>query len=1034
MLSINLSFKEWPFLFFNQNQPLLEATMSTSEIEKLKSKITLNFISPYSVLDVRTSQQLYCSRSKDNIPDNYLPPINSTNKKHFYHFCSWGNCKLFACTYESCLSIFSYDDKGCLTPIFMFSPFERYSIGKIKKRPSKSSFITAIGWSNGYLQPCISKPILAVSSEKGHILIFDVSSKKIIGNLHFDDPIISILWSSYKQNIFYAGSSTGHIYICQIDDKTVQIVNSFDFCINSIVGSEKVFKSVDFITQSDSDGLTIAIASKDGVIGIITNINDPNDSNFHIFHNFDFNQTNKNSEFEICINYFEFYPNCHDFIMIATNSSTFLLSLSKLILIPFIPTSNSKFISHIECENDKIIVGYDNEVVVWKLADKMWIRLFALKIGQKFGFTEIQTFSKHDDKILMTTSSNWMTEIEYKRNKLFVTKRIKLIEGHPIDFCIGEGSIAFLTDNNSISFTSFTPESIIKQKFSVESHDSSDYSSPNYHASEESMTDDSSEVPAFTVNDEIDEFSDSSIENDEIMKKSEFSDFNLARSESDYLNRNPSFNFNSNDSLFGNSNSIAYTFNIKLNDQNSMIQKIEWISSQKVVGWCEKAIYLIDLQMRSITRPLKKKFDRKSVTITKLFFSKSRKIMCLILSHKRVYFINTESNFDIIKSINFNKLIKRDCDCLLGSFSPKEDEVVFASQNFLFFINLNENNESFKNIHSKFEYEASFISWEKQGILIGTERGNAFLIASSNLCHILNNSELKKRDLKVIYKFEYNSKFGSIKQILPCSNKSFMIVDSTNHGIFVSNKIQQIASNIQILKQNSKEIFLIYLQNYNKIITINSFNDFSPTQPPAYYSTRINNISFISELQIKNGNLLNSIEKNLSILNYSISYRNSTQLLNQILSFYKQFNSLSSEVFLKLGDLEKARNLLLITDPKDVDYLKNLMLAALYDSNSDSVQLVVKNLLSNNLVNLAVDILLMINDAYIAAEVLFKFGRIKEAYSILMLRENKSDEKFIAKKTADALISHKENVLCGLKLLFAYGYVQELMDQLSSVL
>ena len=177
--------------------------------------------------------------------------------------------------------------------------------------------------------------------------------------------------------------------------------------------------------------------------------------------------------------------------------------------------------------------------------------------------------------------------------------------------------------------------------------------------------------------------------------------------------------------------------------------------------------------------------------------------------------------------------------------------------------------------------------------------------------------------------------------------------------------------------------------------------------------------------------------------------RNTVHLLNQITSYHAPFNSLSIKNSLRLGDSESARNLLLETDPSDKDYLNNMMLAALFDTNinnnltsakikDESVQLAVKNLMSNHCINQAVDILLITNKIFYAAETLFNFGKSKDAYQILMLVDrsqlDKTDSQNISEliqKIANSLISKKEDTFYGMKLLASFGHFSEMIKILS---
>ncbi|KAK8838953.1 hypothetical protein M9Y10_032413 [Tritrichomonas musculus] len=1058
MATINLSFKEWPYLITNQaNQKYISIPKPPSSpapqgnrVEVLKSNssfvlVSMNNISNKILLQ-KTAEML---SDEEDISDIKLPIDNFQNKTQSSQLSSWGRCGLFACTYGSCLAIYANDDNECLTPIFMFSPFEKFTVGKIQKQPPNNTLITAIGWSNGYLQPSISKPYLAVASEKGHLLIYDINAREMIGNFRFNETIVSILWSSLKLNRFYVGTKTGHLYICELNKKKVQIQSKIEFSAYSKKFAKMASKPVDFIAQDDVNGKTLAIASKDGFVGYVTNIDDPQRAELHVFQYLPFKSIFKeNKKAQISIYFFQFYPNDQDFVIIGTNTSTFLISLSRGILIPFIPDPNYKFISILDDEKDKVVVGDDNELTVWNLVNQSWVRSSVLKIGEKFGHTEILTFSKNNQKIVLTTASNWLTEVEYRRNKLFVSKRIKLVDGAPIDYDFGYGSIAMLTDNNSISFTQFTPESVIKTKFADDKQptESSDDSSQSFPIFDDSNNEyiENPDIKKIGSNRSIGKSSSMTFGPDtskgfqhivnhgrKRARKTSDADIPLVLSDSDLISQNAVIKFNENDLQCGNSNTLSLTFNIKVDDEKNKIKNIQWISSHKLVAWSKNSFNLIDLKAREVTQPFVKKFNWKCNTISQVFFSKSRKIMVLVLNHKEVYLMNTEFNFEVIKSVDFTKFIKKDCDKLFGCVSPYEDKAVFVSQNLLFFVSLNDK-DPIKRIHSSLEFDSSFILWKKRGIFIGTEKGSVFLITKKKLTEICKVCEMNNRDVKVIYdSLRPNKKqLGSIKMIVTCSNNSLIVLDSNDQGILCSSGIKTIADNIKAFKQCSKDTFLVRLQNYDKLIAINAFDDFSPSLPPFNFN----------EFEL-NEDSIESIKNQLIVNNKSdpsLSLRNTVHLLNKVLSLHDIFISTSSKTFLKLGDLEKARNLLLNTDPNDEEYMNNMMVAALYDQDkylnkSDSVDLVVKNFLSNNLTDLAVNIMLIVGNNYSAARILFNLGRNIDAYNVLMLTEYKvanSDSISLAKGIANSLIRQKENVIFGLKLLATYGCIEELAEQL----
>ena len=167
---------------------------------------------------------------------------------------------------------------------------------------------------------------------------------------------------------------------------------------------------------------------------------------------------------------------------------------------------------------------------------------------------------------------------------------------------------------------------------------------------------------------------------------------------------------------------------------------------------------------------------------------------------------------------------------------------------------------------------------------------------------------------------------------------------------------------------------------------------------------------------------------------FSLSLRNSVKLLNMLISTEKHFNSITSMNFLKLGNLQEARDIFLKSSPSDKNYYNNILLAAVYSTSSDAAQAIVKNFLSNNLIDEAVKVLLMKNDVFQAAEILSKNGKNEEAYFVLMLNDQRKDfveAKEIILEVANSLIGKRENVLFGLKLLSSFGYFREMINYLS---
>ena len=205
MASINLSFKEWPFpiqkemsLTRSLNVPQIKEKSNNSSKPLLHLNIARTHTSALYSSNLNLSKQNSLSQSNSTLNDfGTTPlPIKRTKKNQWSQLSAWGRCGLFACAFNSTLSIYSNDCNGCLSPMFMFSPFNRFDKRKIVNKNQEREAISAIGWANGHLQPSIPKPIFAVASEKGHIAIYDFNTKEMLAHTHFNDKIISLHWSS----------------------------------------------------------------------------------------------------------------------------------------------------------------------------------------------------------------------------------------------------------------------------------------------------------------------------------------------------------------------------------------------------------------------------------------------------------------------------------------------------------------------------------------------------------------------------------------------------------------------------------------------------------------------------------------------------------------------------------------------------------------------------------------------------------------------------------------------------------------------
>ncbi|OHT06047.1 hypothetical protein TRFO_05689 [Tritrichomonas foetus] len=925
--------------------------------------------------------------------------------------------------------------------MFMFSPYENNNI-------------TAIGWSNGSSYPTLVQPLLAIALDNGKVVVYNFNTKEVVGKNNFNEKINCIKWSAFESNRLYIGTQNGYLYFCTIRNNVIEVTQEYKFDSNTI----------DFVDEDGLDGSTIAVAGKNGFIGCIKNIhkNRVHPQSFKINDN---------------VNFFEFFPNHHNFLIVATSKEINLFSVHEETLVPFIPTPEAKFVSIPNSSDNQAIIGYDNSLALWSLNGDFWKRLSLTNLAPiKNQKAEILTYSQLDDKILVTTSSHWLTVIEEKRNKLFITERVKLLDSKPKDWDFRKGSIAFVTKNGNISITRWTPDSIVKQKFGQENefpsvddlskhyysklalHEWSDledeqdhpinselghslnetnglrfsntfvslpYSSQIIRSQSSSIIDDSNSV----YEQIIDNFNHVNKENSLESLKSTNTKYNYEQKTKSWISKKPNTKCKSKElstSLCGNSNTLLLTMNVS----QEYMQNIIWVLGGRLIAWNSKSLYLIDLKLRQATELLNSKIQASNSIITQVFFTKKRSAMCIVLDGMNSIFMTTGSSPKIIGTLLFPK-----CKRIIGSFSPKEDQVIFASDHTIYLSKFNSNCVSFdskKKFTTNFGH-VSFISWKKCGIIIGTHSGEVLLV----------NKELKIT--KNIYKGE-----NEIKFVAPCANNSFVVTEINGKTHVCSNGAYNlIKGNVRHIRLANRNTFLVKYAHSYKLTSVAAFGKFTPLSPPCLsrcqlmldqkrYLRELKNLKIASFQQaLNNARLFGStfVQKLLVNKENPNIFRNNIALLYKIVSTHSLFHSWCVRIALKIGEITEARDLLFKTDPKSKDYMVKMSLAALFDTKlpSESIDLVINNLIQNNRFIEAVDIILVTQGPKAAIEMLLRNGRYREAYIIIMLQKAKDIDEELVHKLANYLIEDN-SILPALKLLSVCGNQDEIIKITTSVI
>ncbi|KAK8885508.1 hypothetical protein M9Y10_040957 [Tritrichomonas musculus] len=371
---------------------------------------------------------------------------------HSLSFSSWpfpgpkndfNNCKLsmskfgmLAYSSDNIITIFA-EELDRYTPMLMWKPFGDSST-------SKNSRITAIGWYDASCCFEISLPVIVIASGSGNLIVYDIRSTKVIANFkRKNDYITAIKWSPFSTSTFFAGTSSGSFIKFEVD--LAQIVTS-------VVRWEIMFSEmqIDFITIDEVDGNRAAVASKSGHFGVIYNVN--TDKPFH-----------SNESLILCeeskqITNCSFFPIHRNFLIVATDSESMLYALEEGVSVPLLNIPDIQQIQISRNLGNRAIVVRFGTVELWELQKDMSKRISSTKISSSklSSINEIQLIDILDDTIVLLTSTFWLTTIELRRDKLFVTKRVKLFNSRPNDFSFANDAFAFCTEDGRVLVTRTT--------------------------------------------------------------------------------------------------------------------------------------------------------------------------------------------------------------------------------------------------------------------------------------------------------------------------------------------------------------------------------------------------------------------------------------------------------------------------------------------------------------------------------------------------------------------------------------------------
>lgn len=344
---------------------------------------------------------------------------------------------MLAYAMDTNLTIFA-EEMDRFTPLLMFEPFNN-------RTTNQSSIITAIGWYDASRCFEVSLPVIVISSRSGLIIVFDIRSRKIVASYQLkNEHAVIIKWSPYSTSSFYVGTNCGGLI-------------KFDVDLSHIVTSRTIWEirfpgiSIDFLAIDEIDGSMAAIASKSGSFGIVYNLNGRTPTYSPELSTFDDETTTIT-----CCTLFPFYRH---FLIIVTNKCALLHSIEESVTIELLRIPEIQAIQISKNLRNQMIIVKSDSVELWQIDKDKSQRICQTKlaVSQLNVTNEIQLVDvMTSNTIVLMTYKHWLTTVQLKYNKLFVTKRVKLFNSRPMDFNFANDSFAFCTEDGQVMVTRTT--------------------------------------------------------------------------------------------------------------------------------------------------------------------------------------------------------------------------------------------------------------------------------------------------------------------------------------------------------------------------------------------------------------------------------------------------------------------------------------------------------------------------------------------------------------------------------------------------
>jgi hypothetical protein len=152
--------------------------------------------------------------------------------------------------------------------------------------------------------------------------------------------------------------------------------------------------------------------------------------------------------------YCSFLPATPDCLLVVGSQSSFIYLLKEVVTIPFLAVPKVQFIGLTSARGDRAVVVRADTVELFDIgSERRPVSSRSLAAAVLSSHAEIELFDFRNDTLAVITRNRWLTIISIYRDRLFVSKRVRLLNSAPVDWSFIHEHIALTTKDGFVLIT-----------------------------------------------------------------------------------------------------------------------------------------------------------------------------------------------------------------------------------------------------------------------------------------------------------------------------------------------------------------------------------------------------------------------------------------------------------------------------------------------------------------------------------------------------------------------------------------------------